>query len=147
MQQRSGIKSLSLLWRFLTEACVFCVISCFLLFFLSKLTVQEAVQPSLPLSQFALVFLFSVILSAADRLFSLPIPLPLALILHYCVTCGGFFGVFSAAKKLAFSTFGALFVAIILFTLFYALIAGGILLFRHLTRSPQSKQQEYESRF
>lgn len=149
MRSEKGKYAASMIWRFISEACTICVLLSFFLFLLMEAT-KGNTQPGMPLSQFGLILLFSLVIALANRLFLLRLPLIFKLLLHYAATGIGIFTICSAAKKLTFSTPASLFAAVAIFTLLYAVLAMAVLFITHfLKKGTKTKQAEqpYEKRF
>lgn len=149
------------LWKdvikeFVSRTAVISVIITYFFFFLAQSIKADMIAISF--SQYLLLFVFSLILSASFFIFRIPIAKPLCLLIHYAVTCVSFFVIFAATKKLSFPTTASLFVAIALYTLIYAAIFGILLLVKYLmnrfasrtVKSHSEKPKEkpsYEKRF
>lgn len=149
MRFQNGKNVAKKIWHFFSEACAICVLLSLFLFLVMEAT-KGTVQPSMPLSQFSLVFLFSFVIALANRIFLLPLPFAVKLLLHYAVTGGGIFAVCAVVKKLSFSTPASLFAAIAIYTLLYAIIAAATLFILHLLNGndkEKKEEQPYQKRF
>ena len=142
---------------FLYRATAFCVgISlAFFLFAQVVASIRGEGQLGISFSQYALILLFSLLLSAAHYLFCLPLARPLCIFIHYAVCAVAFYIVFFTASKLMVENAGAFIVLLGLFTLFYIIFFGAAVLLRFLV-SPKRKQKKaaeanaeasYERRF
>ncbi len=110
-------------------------------------------SPVIFFSQYALIFLFSLILSGACYLFGLPLPKPVNFLIHYAVCAVCFYIIFVAAGNLSVDNPSDFLVSLFIYTMFYILMTGGVLLCRHLATRKQKKaavkagEASYQKRF
>lgn len=137
---------------FLKNTCAIAV-GVALLFYLFALILGKGAL-GIPFSQFALLLGFSVLLNAAGYLFRLRVSKFTAFLLHY-LTCGVcFFVVFLAAGKIRLEKTADFFIALVLFTLIYAVVFGAGALIKHFLRKKDGEsgtkgkaEEEYRKRF
>ncbi len=73
--------------------------------------------------QYLLILLFSFLIAGAGLLLSLPrLHVALRILIHYAVILTGFIVIFAVAGNLNFDSSAKIFVAIVIFTFFYAII-------------------------
>lgn len=139
---------------FLARSCVICVAISYL-FFIFAQTLKEDVL-AITFSQYLLLFVFSLLLSASGFIFRIPLAKPILVAIHYVATALIFFITFTSAGKLSFPTTASLFVAIALFTVVYAVIYAVYALGKHLFKRfvPKENKEKkaaeppvYEKRF
>lgn len=148
------MKIRAFIFELLSRACMTCVAVSLLFFAVAAIVTANSLdgKPAIPFSQYALFFLFSLLLAAAGYLFRLPTHKVLRLLIHFLVTAACFFVMFAVAGKLNMHNFGGAMVFFSLFTLFYALFFGVYLLLKWLlfpeSRKKKAKAEEhYEKRF
>ncbi len=144
-------------FKLFSRASVICVAISFLM--LSVTQIIKATDgggiPAVTLAQFSLFFLFSLILAGASFLFRLPFHNALCTLIHF-LSCGvAFFAVFMLAGKFAFESPAAIFIALMLYTVLYAVGFGIYMLTRLISRllsgkdTPKTPKETpvYEKRF
>ena len=129
---------------------------------LAVLTVTQIIKsadgggiPAITLGQFALFLLFSLLLAGASFLFLLSLHKALCLLIHFTVCGIAFFALFMLAGKFAFGSPSAVFIAMLLYTVLYAVGLGIYLLVRLIARflskkdAPKTQKEApvYEKRF
>ena len=144
--------------QILTSTCIFCTVISVLFFFFAAI-VNEVESlfddgASLPFRFFLLILLFSLLIALANRLFSVrKIRFIFRLLIHYATLLAAFLSTFVAFGKLKINGPASVFVAIMVFTILYAVIVGLTLAVMKFLGVPifQSDEKEeqpaYKSRF
>ena len=146
----------SIISKLLFRSCAICVFSISLFFVLAHGFI-DAATPALTFGQFAIFFLFSLLLSASFFIYMIPLVKPLLTSIH-CLLCGiCFFSTFLLAGKIHFQSTSSVFVAIICYLIVYFLIFALShlfrFLFRKITKTSVAKEKTepevpaYEKRF
>ena len=112
---------------FLNRVCVITVAVTYF-FFLFAQSFGEV--RGISFKQYMFLFVFSLALAATFFVFRLPLSKPLLVLVHYVTSATSFFLIFSITKNLTFNTTAKLFVAIMLFTIIYAVLGGLYVLIR-----------------
>ncbi len=140
--------------RIFTEACIFCTLITLVFFFFAAL-INEVENTfgdvGLSLARYLLIVLFSFLIAGANRLFCAKgLHLALRFVLHYALLLTAFLVIFIAAGNIKISGSASVFVAIVVFTVFYAAIAGVWLALLHAVRGKGKDAQgrrEYTPRY
>ena len=130
--------------RFLYHATAYTVTVTMLFFAFAKLMGVES-TPSVTFGRYALIFAFGLVLSASEYIFSIDkLSRVLKYILHYAVLAIAFFFVFLTVRKDS-DTFifnaSVIFASLIVFTAFYLLGLGLILLFKGIITERNDEQK------
>ena len=141
--------------KILVSSCVICtLISIFFYFITAIVNADETlIDPAINLPQFLLILLFSLLVALANRLLSVKkLHILLRILIHYATLLAAFLIVFVSAGKLKISGAASLFLAIVIFTVLYALFfVAGYFLLRLFGAIPgkekKGKNQEYTPRF
>ena len=141
------------IFSFFGKSCTACVALSLIFYVFMEINYANSLELERGISfgQFLLLLLCAALFSASSFLFLLPLPKVANLLLNYIVSFLSFFVVFYIAGK--FFNFLA---AFLLFTVFYAVFWGLLLLFRFLfyperrrekTKAEEKKEAEYVNRF
>lgn len=141
--------------KILVSSCVICTLISVFFYLVAAIVNGEdetLLDPAINLRQFLLILLFSLLVALANRLLSVQkLHLVLRILIHYATLLAAFLVVFVAAGKLKISGAASLFLAIMIFTVLYALFfIAGYFLLRLLGAIPKKKKDEpatYSSRF
>ena len=142
--------------KILLSTCVNCtLISVFFYFIAAIVNKVESImnETAVTFRQFLLILLFSLLVALANRLLSVrKLQIVLRVAIHYATLLAAFLVVFVAAGKLKISGAASVFLAIAIFTVFYAaFFAAGYFLIRLFGEKPDDKKETeqpvYRSRF
>lgn len=139
------------IWRVLSAACVINVILSTMFFFFGWITAVAEGTSSVgfTFAQYGLILLFSLAIACANLLLDgAKNRLAWRVALHYAVCLAAFLLIFVAAKKLILHSLTGGFIAVIGFSLFYAVgITPVLLLRRRATSRAQEENATYSKRF
>ena len=143
--------------KILISTCVICtLISVFFYFIAAIVNEVESLfdETAVTFRQFALILLFSLLVALANRLLAVQkLHIALRILIHYATLLAAFLVVFIAAGKLNVSGPASVFLAVMIFTVLYAVcFVAGYFLLRLFGALPsqQAKPEEkpvYRSRF
>jgi hypothetical protein len=149
----SVMKVRDFILQFIFRACVVCVAVSLLFFAVATIVRSNSLDGELGISfsQYALFFLFSLLLTGAGYVFRLNLHRALRILIHFLITGVCFFIMFAIAGKLNLGSFGGAMIFFVLFALLYALFFGAYALLKYLLfpelRKPKKAEEHYEKRF
>ena len=142
---------------FFGKTCTACVGLALLFYILLAILSQSSLSivQALPVGQFLLLLLTAALLNVAAYLLRLPLPKAVCVLLHYITCILSLFITFLFSGKIAVNAANIL-VFLVIFSFFYGLYWGALLLFRFLlfpekrrekTKKEQKREAEYVNRF
>lgn len=143
---------------FFGKTCTACVGLALLFYILLAIFAQSSLSivQALPLGQFLLLLLCAALLNGAAYLLRLPLPRAICVLLHYIACILSLFITFLSAGKIVVANATNVLVFLVVFSLFYGLYWGALLLIRFLlfpekrrekTKKEKKREAEYVNRF